>query len=113
MKTFVLFAVMALVPSLAFATNCHQQVVVQRVVNAHHVQPVVTFVQPVRQVQFVEVRDHNHHNNVQRIVVQQQNDHHNHHAQAVVVQEVKVVRVQQQRQHHNNNRVFFQRILGR
>lgn len=110
MKTLIIAVVLALVPSFAFATNhCNQFVRVVEQVVAH---PVVTFVHPVRQVQFVEVRDNHHQNNVQRVVVRAQN---NHHAQNIVV--VEKVKVQRQQNHHHNNqqrqRGFFQRILGR
>lgn len=77
----VVVAVALAVP--AFAGNCH----VQQQVAFVHAQPVVTYVQPVRQ-QFVEVR------NVQR-VVQFQNNHHHNQQQQIVVQ--KVVN-----NHHNN-----------
>lgn len=73
--------------SSAFATNCHNNV--QQIVVA---QPVVTYVQPVRQ-QFVEVVDNNHYQNqaiVQRVVVN------NHQRQQVVV--ARVVN----NNHHNN-----------
>lgn len=92
----------------AFAGNCHNAVV-QRVV----AQPVVTYVQPVRQT-VVEVVDNHHFNNVQRVVVRQPVKqqvvvqrvvNNNHHAQNVVAVEKVVVR--------DNNRGFFQRNNGR
>lgn len=80
MKYIIAF-LFATIPSLAFAGNCHQQIVQQVVA-----QPVVTYVQPVRQVQFVQVQH-------QQLAVVQQHVV----AQPVIVQQVKVQRVQQQR----------------
>lgn len=86
----------------AFAGNCHnvQQVQFQQV----YAQPVVTYVQPVRQ-QFVEVR------NVQRVVQFQNNGHH-HNVQQVQVQKVVV---QKQNVHHHNNvqqQVVVQKVVN-
>ncbi len=106
MKNYILSAVLALVPGFAFATDCHQNVVqVQRVV-AHP----VTYVQPVRQVQFVEVVDNHHRQNVQKVRVVQQD---NYAQKVVVVEQVKVQRVQNNHHNQQRNRGFFQRILGR
>jgi hypothetical protein len=83
MKILIALA-LAFVPAVAFAGNCVNHC---NNVQAVVAQPVVqyTFVQPVRQVQFVEVP-------AQKIVVQKQVVAH--HAQ---VQQVKVQRVQNQR----------------
>lgn len=96
-----MFMVVALGVSSAFAGNCHVQQVQQV-----FAQPVVTYVQPVRQ-QFVEVR------NVQR-VVQFQNDHHHNNVQQVVVQRQRQ-NVQVQRvvvnDHHNVQAVRVQKVV--
>lgn len=83
----------------AFAGNCHHGV--QQVVVA---QPVVHYVQPVRQT-VVEVVDNHHFNNVQRVFVRPQvqrvvvaNNHHN------VAQVQKVVVA-------NNNRVRVEKVV--
>mgnify|MGYP003443024571 CR=1 FL=1 len=87
----------------AFAGNCHVQQVQQVIA-----QPVVTYVQPVRQ-QFVEVQYAqpvvqfqnvgHHHNNVQQVVVQRQR-------QNVQVQKVVVAN-----NHHVQQQVQVQRVV--
>lgn len=79
-KFAVSFVVALALAVPAFAGNCH----VQQQVAFVHAQPVVTYVQPVRQ-QFVEVQQVQRVVEVQRVV----NNHHNN-VQAVRVQKVVV-----------------------
>lgn len=105
MFKFMLSVVLAVAfSSSVFAGNCHnvQQVQFQQV----YAQPVVSYVQPVRQ-QFIEVQyaqpvvqfQNVHHNNVQQVVVQRQR------------QNVQVQRVVVANNHHNVQQVQVQRVV--